>query len=244
MSTDLCIVSPSSAPEWALLGDRVFLQAGWKHPDLELLNDKYVILDMQHPVSGAANVQRGPISMDELEAYYSVIRRVQPDEVVVPDVLLDSKATLVSTKKFFEHLPTDIAERELAYMFVPQGNTADEWLQSRDDMTEAPFYNRISTVGIAMHMERFISRFALLDEVPKHCKIHFLGCWRGVGELTYDHLIRSWDTSLPIAAAQEDKYLSNMPRDYKPHLVEGKHVDSLTAIANLAYCKRLLSGPL
>ena len=220
-----------------MLGDRVFLQAGWKHPPLELLSDHYVILDIQHPVSSAIpSMASPPMTLSE---YYSVIRKILPDEVIVPDVLFDGVATLLRAKAFFENMPGDIRERELHYMFVPQGHSLDEWLHSRDDLTEN-FSYVLDVIGLPMHLERFTSRTSLLEEVPSYCKVHFLGCWKGYGELVGNPRIRSWDTSLPISAAQVGMYLRDQTPLYKPHLVEGAPVNSAAAIANIQFCKKLL----
>jgi hypothetical protein len=174
-----------------------------------------------------------------LSEYYSVIRKILPDEVIVPDVLFDGVATLLRAKAFFENMPGDIRERELHYMFVPQGDNRIEWYRSRDDIV-CNFRDWIDVIGLPMHLERFISRLDLLEEVPSCCQVHFLGCWRGYSELVSDLRIRSWDTSLPISAAQVGMYLRDQTPLYKPHLVEGAPVNSAAAIANIQFCKKLL----
>ena len=86
-----------------------------KESDKDLFQDKYCVLD-----NGAFELG-GSIDEDEL---LEIAKWLEPNEVVVPDVIHDANATMESASRFFSKCPVDYN-----YMFVPQGKTWEEWLK-------------------------------------------------------------------------------------------------------------------
>jgi len=229
--TKLCVVAPKNEPDWTLAGDMAFVQAGWPLPSQR---HSYVIMDNQHPISGEQNGSQ-PLA---LLAYREAIHDATPDEAVIPDVLKDANQTLALVHMFIQ-----INLVRCRYMIVPHGNSVGEWIWCLNTMIER-FGHQFQTVGVPMYLESFGmgTRYNLLGLIPSKYDVHFLGCWWGGIEFHRNDRIRSWDTSLPISAAQEKSYLEAMPSTYKPHLDHTKHVDPIIALENIKYIKSLLAG--
>jgi hypothetical protein len=207
-----------------------YIQAGWPLPSQR---HSYVIMDNQHPVSGELDTQ--PMSM---LAYREAIYDVIPDEVIIPDVLKDANQTIALARAFIQINPL-----HCRYMIVPHGKSVGEWTWCLRTMIER-YGHQFQTVGVPMYLESFgtETRYSLLDLIPERYDVHFLGCWHGWIEFHPCNRIRSWDTSLPISAAQEGNFLESKQGTYKPHLDHTKSVNPTIALENINYIKALLAG--
>jgi len=179
---------------------------------------KFVIMD-----NGAAEGVNP--TAEELMQVYPL---VEPDEVVLPDVVYDKQETLRRTKdayiKFVE------AGLDYQFMAVSQGNCFQEWLDCMYEMLAQP---RITTIGIS----KFVTpkyqdemgkdanvRLECVDAVLTAAKrfdrediqIHLLGCWdnpKEIGEITkaFGDRVRGTDSAIAYV-------YSRAGVEYKPEI--------------------------
>lgn len=131
--------------------------------------------------NGAAEGEQ--LSVEELIECYQVIN---PNEVVLPDTLLDSVDTLRKSKKALEQI-CDFYDGAVPFTFmaVPQGKTLDEWEQCARVMIQWP---EVKSIGISKFLQmetgetsaRWDAAVAL-DKLIKEFKrydveVHLLGC--------------------------------------------------------------------
>lgn len=83
--------------------------------------DRYTILD-----NGADELGEGM----QGEEYYDLIRTINPQEVICPDVLKDPEETLKRSDKFMEEVKEDELLRDRKFMMVAQGT---EFYEYRDN---------------------------------------------------------------------------------------------------------------
>lgn len=180
----------------------------------ERINGSYVILD-----NGAAEAE-----MPRLTDLVHVVNYIMPQEVVLPDVLYDGKATIVASivgSEMFERFAT------YKYMVVPQGHDWAEW----DDCLDALLMNiNVHAIGLAKHLETLPGgrsravRYIRRKYAPTYA-IHLLGTWaHPFAEITEamnaDMDIRSVDTSAPFAAAQHGEFVYDTNK-YDPDFTKG-----------------------
>ena len=218
---ELAVVAPPSTPRLAMLGDGITLcQAKWvlESPAYAEMYRSlsemgwHVILDWMHPSPGQTVVTDG------FDEFIAAARLVRPTEIVVPDVFKDSNATLDSAGRFFSSAWMDLfmlgqGGRELQCMFVPQGTDVETWCRCLQELlvNHLPL---VHTIGVPKWLDAdfdgnagfYSTRRHLLDRIRgvayPGVQIHMLGVATGLSEMFYDPRIRSWDTSLPVAAAQ------------------------------------------
>jgi hypothetical protein len=174
-------------------------------------------------------------SFDKYAAFASKIA----NEVIIPDVLNDALKTIQYIKEWFSSDSLKYVE-SLRQMFVPQGKDVGEWVGCLNWLLNSPYAYRVQTIGVPMWLEKFVPRYNLLDYIPDQYDVHFLGCWRGAEEMCNIPRVRSWDTSIPISAAQNMMYLISNPT-IKTHLTDGP-ADPECALANISYLRGKLHG--
>ncbi len=185
-----------------------------------------IILDWQHPTRATEDdtITAGvpKLSETDLDRYFGLIGRLKPTIVVIPDALNDRTHTLGMARLFFrqwERYGRKIANHEPEFMFVPQGVNDVEYLSCLTDaMKDDPFAAEIDVIGIPKWLEQrlhpvvsgprraFIvpqiwTRIAEYQDAENY-SLHMLGVWRGLNEMRRINGVRTWDTSLPIGAAQ------------------------------------------
>lgn len=146
------------------------------YADLAAKEDKWVLMD-----NGAA--ENDQLSVDELIECY---QRIHPQEVVLPDTLLDGHDTIVKSgaalKKICDFYGGDVP---FTFMAVPQGTTLDEWAVCAREMVQWP---KVHAIGISKFLqmetgEPYIREdaAAILDGFFKQynrydMEVHLLGC--------------------------------------------------------------------
>lgn len=212
----LAVVAPPQQPELALLGDIHLCQANWilKYPkyaatyiDIARMGG-FVIMDWQHVGEKAESTTA---SWDQ---FFAAIDLVHPAEIVIPDAFQQYDETLDNLARFMKD------ERTYYYkhnggrvMFIPQGQHIDEWEKCLREATDPYDYDQaafIDTIGIPKVLDswdRYL-RYEATGLVPRRYDVHLLGVWGGVADVIGPKWpIRSLDTSLPVAAAQNGIYL-------------------------------------
>lgn len=239
----LALVCPPREPHWALLGTGYHLiQATWclengAYRDFYKACGGYRILDYQHI---GAEAPDKPLSMAE---FVEVAKYLEPDEVVSPDVLDDSSRTLRNLDVF---LGADIPTHA-SVLFVPQGSTLKDWYLCLSRgvrfLREADVPYCIGICKKSQALDPYHRSYAVYL-ASRHGPVHILGA-RNVREfIEMAHLdVRSWDTSLPIAAAQLEGLLEDQPLNWKPQLIVHKSVFvSEYVLRNVHYIRKLLAG--
>ena len=141
---------------------------------------------------------------------YEWFQRLEPDFVVLPDVLGDRKRTLVRSIEFANDYPTTIPNG----MPVIQGATQDEMIDCYNDFIE--YSDKWPIIGIPF-VYRWVDkdptlqaneRIKLLERMDIECidrkfKHHLLGTWQAREFAHYRdyNWIHSIDTSNPVMAA-------------------------------------------
>jgi hypothetical protein len=230
----------------ALSQEYVLVQAAWvnKYDEYAAFaahtarSGYYVILDWQHVAFGAQHVTQS------LDDFLTAIHRVDPMEVIIPDVLGDSEATLESLNVNLPLLQADTFS-DVRTMFVPQGATVEEWIRCLQKGLHAQG-RRINTIGVPKLLEQWgVHRASLVHMIPKEYEVHFLGVWNGAFETAITagirDRVRSWDTSLPVAAAQSNSLLSSYPNK-KYQLGIDMPANARQVVENTSFLWDLLAG--
>jgi hypothetical protein len=132
-------------------------------------------------------------------------RILQPQEIALPDVRMDTEATIARTKAFLSALPADL--NHLPCAAVPQGKTWAEWWYCLEQLLTFP---QVTTLAIIHEAQYFFAdgkhaRMPLLDRlssVRDRAQIHLLGTddalveWRLVPR--YYPWVRSTDSSKAV----------------------------------------------
>lgn len=170
---------------------------------------QYVILD-----NGAAEGER--IETGDL---IKLAHEYDVDEIVIPDVLNDAKATLVEYANFFDYAREDKSLEGLKTMYVLQGNDLGEFFEQARFAATPRF--RADVIGIPRHALTTCN-----DEYIRYELAHFIraqGCKREIHLLggnpsypselkKFEHTkrtlgIRSTDTSSPFNYASAGAHL-------------------------------------
>lgn len=214
---------PICSPEW----DLGSLKYGLAHIAksspvyLERLSntDEYLILD-----NSADELGEGMGGSD----YWDLVTEIQPDEIILPDVLQDSDETRKRGKAFLEqYVEFYEVHPKYSVMGVAQGTNWDDWFNCYNDWLTDP---RVDVIGVPYDIEfstalsepsgeytkterRAINRTLLLSKLERQGlllkPIHLLGM-NNLDELRAhaenNHpMIRSNDTTAPFAAALSDR---------------------------------------
>ena len=234
--TKLCIVCPPKLLKWSTIADAEFYQSEWvteeqDHP-LSYCG-RLAIVDVQHVSSTGASDSNASIT-----TLASAAMHVGATEVVVPDILQNSSRTLLIARDFLNAPPSPL--QRLSKMFIPQGISIPDWIDClRAAVNE--FGHLFNTVGIPKVLEKHCSRKVLIDYIPLKYDIHMLGTWKGCKDFFRSHRVRSWDTSLPFAAAQQNSTLGLDGILYKPDLLMGdNHPNVSVLIENIRFIQSLI----
>lgn len=146
---------------------------------------KFVLMD-----NGAA--EDAQLDFDQLIAMY---RKINPTEIVLPDVLRDRKATIEKSSAFIKELNNRGELPKYTFMFVPQGRTFDEWRLCMDYMLDL-HRGMISSIGVSKFLDMlsttevnvrekavaYIEEKKIRDNIPG-LEIHLLGCSEGAATI-------------------------------------------------------------
>lgn len=205
----LAVIAPKHDLQWGISGDIEFWQAQYVLANPKGMParrvDRFTIVDNQHV---SADLKSRDAST--LEVLVSAAKALEANEVVLPDVLGSAEATLSNLSIYGSH-PHLHPYRK---MFVPQGKGPMDWIECLREGVQS-HGERFQTVGVPKSLEQFgeDTRVGIIRYIPKQYDIHMLGIYKSYNELVGTAMlmrIRSWDTSLPIAAAQ-------VPISLRPH---------------------------
>jgi len=182
-------------------------------------DNAYVILD------------NGVIEGDQrgIEEIVRKANLIGASEIILPDVFLNSSATLDSTAAALEYVK--FYAPELRVMGVPQGTTLQEWIECAEMMLTMD----IDTIGIPKVLTSFAGRDARLTAITmlgntctrllKYTDIHLLGCWDTPIELTMIQAavnsgaikeVRGCDSAIAYVYSAAGQIISNGPRPTGP----------------------------
>lgn len=200
--------------------------------------NSYVIMD-----NGL--IEGDPRPIEELLAKANAINA---DELILPDVFRDSKATLRAVDSAATYLQNHTADMgSLGFMAVPQGNTLEAWLSCATLLMDYPMITCLGIpkvlVDIAGRDGRYIAIQKLAERLEdidaRQPEIHLLGCWRTPLELSIiakgvlqKHLptIRGVDSALAYVAARAGIKLTdgdrpdNEPIDFMDGAIEKENL--------------------
>lgn len=228
----LAIITPTSElSQFATLGDMHLVLAQIALKDAQyakfyMQETKFKILDNGLFEEGKGLTPKELVGAAEL---------IQPDEVVLTDVLFDRKRTLEATIECYEVFKRLYKGKPLQFMAVPQAHNVQDWVQSYVELSSLPF---VTTIGLsklsipnATKMSISKGRVEIIDKYLStlHTKItkqhHLLGSSNlAVQELQhyrakkgYIISLRSMDTSAPYVYGSNGYLLRS-----DPELIEKK----------------------
>lgn len=151
---------------------------------------------------------------------------IHADEVVLPDVLKDSRATVYQILRVAATVPSQ------SRCIVPQGGTWGEWLDCFSKLHDG-LHGQYATIGIAKHLERLEGgRAEAIRMLPSYVKFnynfHLFGVWQAPQDEivsargAHDYL-RGIDTGAPIAYAQNLRWIGenvhfSLAEDVEPNV--------------------------
>lgn len=162
----------------------------------------FIILD-----NGAAEMSR---SID-FSQVLDVAEDLDPDEIIMPDVLGDCEETIRLFAEYRSSVPVRYR------MGVPQGATWDQWTIALEIMLG----DGVRSIGVAKRYEAFDGgRCAALQIFSNHnspkIDTHLLGCYRDPFTEVYQigqkyHWVRGVDSAAPLAHAQAGFSMHDIP---------------------------------
>lgn len=207
---------------------------------------QYVILD-----NGAAEAE-----FTDSADLLSVVRQMQPSEVVAPDVLGDGVETIAYTKAFMKMLKDDYVYGRVNVGVVAQGKNRDEALNTAQQLLEV-HNDDIQTIYLPRLLvdpqivNGFLTRIKLALDLHQITdkEIHFLGASQRWAEETKEAgqlgFVRGIDTSMPFNYAYHGKYVDGpeeigRPADY--FFAPSQDFDTLTLSGNVHTMHRWANG--
>lgn len=171
----------------------------------------FIILD-----NGAAELKASVDGKDMM----SIVKELQPNIVVAPDVIYNKDLTTNLTSSFLGLHFSTLHSLGVMIMGVPQGGSKHEWYECYARFNEE---ERLDWLGISMfYTPKFSRRFealrAIASTVQKPC--HLLGLWDDPYELTIEKefgFVQSVDTAKAVEFGLEGLKLS----EWANH----KHID-------------------
>jgi len=146
--------------------------------------------------------------------YLKIIQELEPNYAVIPDVYMNTIQSEKMTMDFMEMYNEDI-DTEL--MFVPQGNNAEEVIESYNSMVDkmGMFFD---VLAVAKHIGSWANRVSFTDELMSQIyepvkNVHFLGFWNWdeLEQPKYgDWELQSIDTKYPVKSAYGEKFNSQL----------------------------------
>jgi hypothetical protein len=152
--------------------------------------------------------------------------RINANEVILPDKIYDTSATLRNSYNALEKFKT--MGVPFRFMAVPQGNTPAQWYACAQEMLTWD----IDTIGISKFTTpKFVNFqgnarkacFGMLISLGCQKNIHFLGCWNDPKEMwnlasceqldvPQARLIRGTDSIIAYAYARNNQYLTSQQK--------------------------------
>jgi hypothetical protein len=170
------------------------------------------------------------------------------DELILPDVFRNSKATLYAVEEATMYLAAHYTEfGEMGFMAVPQGETLEQWLSCAVLLLENPAVSCLGVpkvlVDIVGRDGRYIAIKQLMDRVGDlgGRDLHLLGCWRTPLEVSIIAKaieqgdlpeIRGVDSAIAYVAARSNLKLNagDRPDSHPIDFADGK-IENLTMLA-------------
>ena len=82
-------------------------------------------------------------ALNDIESICNAAAMVSADEIILPDIILDGKATIEETKKALQWLAERNLHKKYKLMTVPQGRSEDEWWECFFFMNDHPMIDAI-----------------------------------------------------------------------------------------------------
>lgn len=160
------------------------------------------------------------------EDLLNAARKVNPSELVLPDVLFDYEETISRSEWLLRELTLNPFHKHISLMVIPQGKDDVEWLRCAEEMVTWP----VNVIGVPKWLGKYATdtRLALVKELQPKLKkygkvVHLLGCYNTMREIELfegaiqSHyiepgIVRGIDSSLPYVFAREGKVLDNSLR--------------------------------
>lgn len=232
ISPDMFVVSQLGLSYNMALAQKVLQYSNYEKQFLKAHSlGRFTIMD-----NGAAENER--LTADEL---VDAAERILADEVIMPDALRLSDATLALTTD--ARMQRKIPPRYR--MVVPQGDSWEEWRWCLDQMHERLMFR---TIGVAKHLERLeggrLAALKYLEQQKYHLMydIHLLGIWNQPHfeiKQTNFPWVRGIDTGAPIAWAQAGMSMSmagHHSLDWHKSFSEGVAQSNITIM--LGWCQQ------
>ena len=174
-------------------------------------NDKYLdFYKKQSELGKFVLLDNGAYEGEQLtkEQMFEVVQKIKPSEIILNDCLFDGPETIKLSKDSLKYYKSNGYTGK--YMFVPQGNTFEEWKQCHNYMSLVD----VSTIGIAKHINKTFNnddaRYECCDWLKETIfKIHLLGCQTNINEVykigKQFNNVRSCDTALAYIYSMDDK---------------------------------------
>lgn len=146
--------------------------------------------------------------------YLNIIKNLEPDYAVIPDVYRNRWQSEKMTKEFIE-INDSIVETQL--MFVPQGESIDEIIDSHEELVSefGMFYDVLAVakhIGSITNRVDFVNNLVAKSNEPP-VDVHFLGFWNwdefDTQKVGNWNLI-SLDTKYPVKGAIDHKFTDQL----------------------------------
>lgn len=159
----------------------------------------------------------------DLKVVKAACSAVDSTTIVLPDVPLDSKATIESCSKALEEWPNQFAELfghrpDRGFMIVPQGNTLQEFAWCAQQFANNP---NINFWGVPRNLVKVLGTrqraIDIVSAINNHRRIHLLGFSDDICDdviCAKDRRVEGIDSAVPIRAGTlgiELSFNSDMP---------------------------------
>ena len=180
-----------------------------QYADFYLREKKYKLIDC-----GACEGET-----QSIETCVEMAERVRADELILPDIIFQGRATVESAKKALDWLDRNRVLGKIKIHAVPQGSTREEWwtcFNELNDISEIDVLgiSKLST-PVAFKKQLTEARVEITTQLYNENygdqkQIHLLGGSYDVLNEVRRHpdFIRSIDTSAPFEYARHQKFLS------------------------------------
>jgi len=178
--------------------------------------------------------------------YKELVELLQPNMLVLPDVVNDMMGTINASEKFIKDYDDLSLGGLYATMGVLQGNSVPEYMKCLEEYGQ---YEIVDTIGIPYHLfyrPLFIEKNNIIELCEKKgFEIHILGLpnpFEVVELAKYPTVIKSIDTSLPIVSAKNFKSFTLHQWKRERLNIEDVYNEEqeITAISNIEYLQRLI----
>jgi len=183
----------------------------------------------------------------DFEVYKELVSQLQPNMLVLPDVVNDMKETLKASEKFMKQYDELCTGGLYSIMGVLQGNTVAEYMECLNEFNQ---FEVIETIGIPYHLfyrPLFIEKNNIIEFCEHNgLEIHILGLpnpFEVVELAKYSDVIKSIDTSLPIVSGKYLKDFSLQTWGRERLNINDEYADNQVnaAIRNIGYLKFLMN---